>query len=113
MTIAEKIAMYKRKKLFVDELSNVLGTREYRMGIMYVEYELYRKTDDNRDYFVEFVVVTYDGGGEAARCVNGNSHSAIFQELGKLLYGGYYDEMPHYKALAEEGFTKVYFTEDN
>ena len=107
MTITEKIEMYKRKKQFVDDISNVLGMRAHRLGIMMVEYEVYRKTDDNRDYFVEFVVVVYDGGGQAVRCVNGNSNYANYVEIGKLLDGGYYDEIPRYRALTEEGFTKV------
>ena len=107
MTITEKIEMYKRKKQFVDDFSNVLGTRAHRLGIMYVDYEVYRKTDDNRDYFVEFVVVVYDGGGEAVRCVTGNSNYANYVEIGKLLDGGYYDEVPCYRALTEEGFTKI------
>lgn len=107
MTIEEKITMYKRKKAFVDDISNVLVMRDHRIGIMYVDYEVYRKTDDNRDYFVEFVVVVYDGGGEAVRCVNGNSNYANYIEIGKLLAGGYYDEIPRYKALTEEGFTKI------
>jgi hypothetical protein len=107
MTITEKIEMYKRKKQFVDDISNVLGMRAHRLGIMMVEYEVYRKMDDNRDYFVEFVVVVYDGGGEAVRCVNGNSNYANYVEIGKLLDGGYYDEIPRYRALTEEGFTKV------
>ena len=107
MTITEKIEMYKRKKAFVDDISNVLGIRAHRMGIMYVDYEVHRKTDDNRDYFVESVVVVYDGGGEAVRCVNGNSNYANYVEIGKLLDGGYYDEVPRYRALTEEGFTKI------
>ena len=72
MTTAEKIEMYKRKKQFVDDISNVLGMRAHRLGIMMVEYEVYRKLDDNRDYFVEFVVVTYEGGGQAVKCVSVN-----------------------------------------
>ena len=52
MTITEKIEMYKRKKQFVDDISNVLGMRAHRLGIMMVEYEVYRQMDDNRDYFV-------------------------------------------------------------
>lgn len=107
MTITEKIEMYKRKKQFVDDISNVLGMRAHRLGIMMVEYEVYRKMDDNRDYFVEFVVITYDGGGQAVRCVNGNSNMANYTEIGKLLDGGYYDEIPRYRALTEEGFTKI------
>ena len=107
MTVTEKIEMYKRKKQFVDDISNVLSTRAYRMGIMYVDYEVYRKTEDNSDYFVEFIVVVYDGGGKAVRCVNGNSNYANYVEIGKLLDGGYYGELPRYRALTEEGFTKV------
>lgn len=107
MTITEKIEMYKRKKQFVDDISNVLGMRAHRLGIMMVEYEVYRKMDDNRDYFVEFVVITYDGGGQAVRCVNGNSNYANYVEIGKLLDGGYYDEIPRYRALTEEDFTKI------
>lgn len=107
MTIEEKLAMYKRKKAFVDDIGNVLGMRDHRMGIMCVEYEVYRKTDDNRDYFVEFVVVTFSGGAESVRCVNGNSNYANYLEIGKLLDGGYYTELPRYKALTEEGFTKI------
>lgn len=108
MTIEEKLAMYKRKKAFVDDISNVLRRHEHRLGIVDVEYEVYRKMDDNRDYFVEFVVVTYDGGGQAVRCVNGNSNYANYLEIGKLLDGGYYDEIPRYRALTEEGFTKIH-----
>ncbi len=107
MTIAEKIEMYKKKKAFVDDISRVLGTRDHRMGIMYVDYEVYRKMDDNRDYFVEFVVVVFDGGAESVRCVNGNSNFANYTEIGKLLDGGYYDELPRYRVLTEEGFTKI------
>ena len=68
MTIEEKLAMYKRKKAFVDDISNVLGMRDHRINIMCVEYEVYRKTDDNRDYFVEFVIVTFSGGAECKMC---------------------------------------------
>ena len=107
MTTTEKIEMYRKKKAFVDAISNVLEMRTYRLGIMAVEYEVYRKMDDNRDYFVEFIVVTYDGGGQAVRCVNGNSNMANYTEIGALLDGGYYDEIPRYEALTEEGFTKI------
>jgi hypothetical protein len=107
MTIAEKIEMYQKKKAFVDDISNVLGMRAHRMGIMQVDYEVYRKTEGNRDYFVEFVVVVYDGGASAVRCVTGNSNYANYVEIGKLLDGGYYNEIPRYEALTEEGFTKI------
>ena len=107
MTSTEKIEMYKRKKQFIDDISNVLGMRAHRIGIMRVDYEVYRKAEDNRDYFEEFIVVVYDGGGKAVRCVSGNSNLANYVEIGRLLDGGYYDEIPRYKALTEEGFTKV------
>ena len=107
MTITEKINMYKGKKEFVADISKAFESRSYKTGIVSIEYEVYRKTDDNRDYFAEFLVVTFEGGGKSVRSANGNSHIANYQELGKLLLGGYYDEIRAYDALTEEGFTKV------
>lgn len=107
MTSTEKIEMYKRKKQFIDDISNVLGTHVRLMSIMQVDYEVYRKAEDDRDYFEEFIVVVYDGGGKAVRCVSRNSNLANYIEIGRLLDGGYYDEIPYYKALTEKGFTKV------
>lgn len=45
-------------------------------------------------YFIEeFLIVKYQGGAWAARRANINSNSVNFQEIGRLLNGGYYDEV--------------------
>lgn len=106
MTIAEKIEMYKRKKAFIDDLGKALRMHAC-MAVTQVDYEVYQKTENGRDYFEEYLVVTFSGGAKSVSCVNGNSHIANYVEIGKLLYGGYYDELPRYKALAKEGFTKI------
>lgn len=107
MTAMERLEMYAMKKVFVGVLSAVLTDPEFKLGVTDVRYEAYKKTDDNREYFAEYVVVTYKGGAESVRCVTGNSNLANYQEIGKLLEGGYYDEMLRYNALTEEGFVKV------
>ena len=37
--------------------------------------------------------VYYEGGAIGVRTVNATSCGAIFQEIGKLLFGGYYEEV--------------------
>ena len=41
----------------------------------------------------EYLVVTYDGGAIGVRSCNCDSFTAIFEELTKMLDGGYYDEV--------------------
>lgn len=106
MTVAEKIEMYKRKKAFIDDTSNMLRSRA-RLAVTQVAYEVYRNVENGRDYFEEFLVVVYDDGRKAVRCISGKSNLAIYIEIEMLLDDGYYDELPRYKALAEEGFTKI------
>ena len=117
MTVAEKIEMYKGKKAFVDDISKAFEARSYKTGILSIEYEVYKKIDDNHDHYVEYLVVeylvvTFNGGAKSVRCANGNSHIANYIEIGKLLNGGYYDEVPAYEALTEEGFFKINLEEN-
>jgi hypothetical protein len=107
MTIAEKIEMYKGKKAFVSAVSKAFEAYSAKTGVESVAYEVYRKTDDNRDYFIEYLVITFVGGGKSVRSANGNSLNANFSEIGKLIDGGYYEEIRAYNALTEEGFVRV------
>ena len=106
MAAAEKTEMYKRKKAFIDGLSNTLRPRA-RMAVTQGDYEVYRKTENGRNYFEEFLGVIYGDGRKAVRCISGKSNLATYIEIEMLLDDGYYDELPRYKALAEEGFTKI------
>jgi hypothetical protein len=103
MTINEKIEMYKNKKAFIDDISKAFEVRSEKTGIVSIEYEVYSK----EDYVTEYLVVNFVGGAKSVRCANGNSHSANYQEIGKLIDGGYYTELRTYNSLVERGFKKV------
>lgn len=108
MTIAEKIEMYTNKKHFVDGISKVFETSSNTGGVKKISYELYKKdVDETTTYFFEYIVVTFEGGGKSPISVNGNSNSANFRAIGKIIDGGYYDEVGYYEGIEESGFTRV------
>lgn len=77
------------KKGFVEKVSQaIVGNVP---SIEKVEYEKYHRAD--KDWTQEYIVVYYTGGAIGVRTVNATSCSAIFQEIGKLLCGGYYKEV--------------------
>lgn len=77
------------KKGFVEKVSQaIVGNVP---SIEKVEYEKYHRED--KDWTQEYIVVYYTGGAIGVRTVNATSCSAIFQEIGKLLCGGYYEEV--------------------
>lgn len=108
MTITEKLEMYKSKKAFIKKISKAFEEAPKASSVTSVDYEVYEKEiDKETTYFVEYLIVNFSGGGKSVRLVNGNSHTANFRELGKLIDGGYYDEILDYESLEERGFTFV------
>ncbi len=77
------------KVKFVNDLSKVIPT--YKTGIKSIQYRVFRHKQ-YKDWYQEFLVVNYDGGARTVRNCNGNSFSAIFEELAKFLDSGYYEE---------------------
>lgn len=73
---------------FIKDLSKVITT--YKSGIEKLEYQVFKHKNG---YHQEYLVVTYDGGAIGVRNCNGNSITAIFEEVSKLLDGGYYSEV--------------------
>ena len=84
------------KVKFVNDLNKVIPT--YKTGIKKIEYRVFR-CDFCKDefggqvYHQEYLVVTYDGGALGVRSCNGDSFTAIFEELAKMLDSGCYDEV--------------------
>lgn len=108
MTVTEKIEMYKGKAAFVKEISKAFQTAVVKTGVLAVDYEVYcKEVNPDTVHFVEYIVVTFVGGGQSVRCANGNSNNANFREIAKLIDGGYYDEIRDYEALQSRGFVKV------
>ena len=112
MTVEEKIKMFKEKKAFVDAINTAFQVEPRKHSVQSVAYEVFSKEINNEFvtnhlYFQEYLVVTFDGGGVSVRNANGNSYTANFREIGKLIDGGYYDEVEFYRSLISSGFEKV------
>lgn len=107
MAIEEKLEMYKGKKAFIKYINKAFEARPDGSSITKVEYEAYTKEFNGEQVFQEYLIVIFDGGAKSVRSVNGNSNMTNFIELGKLVNGGYYDEVPAYEAMTECGFEYV------
>jgi hypothetical protein len=111
MTIAEKLEMYANKKAFIDNVSKAFAKNLSKSSVTSLEYEVYHRkvtiNGEERDHYVEYVVVNFIGGGKCVRFVSGNSNTANFRVIGEMLDGGYYDEIPTYNGLKDKGFEYV------
>lgn len=111
MTIAEKLEMYANKKAFIDNVSKAFAKNLSKSSVTSLEYEVYHRkvtiNGEERDHYVEYVVVNFIGGGKCVRFVSGNSNTANFRVIGEMLDGGYYDEIPAYNGLKDKGFKYV------
>ena len=103
MTTEQRIEMYKSKKLFIDHISKAFEDEYLISNVAKVEYEVYSKNSPNGHdvWYTEFVVVTFVGGAKSVRNISGNSNNATFREIGRLIDGGYYDELEFYKRVKE------------
>ena len=111
MTMEEELKMFKGKKVFIDNISKAFEVNPKISSVNSIEYEVYHKdiivNDEHRDYFEEYVVVNFFGGGKSVKLVSGNSCTANFRALGSMLDGGYYKEMEDYETLKDRGFSLV------
>ena len=77
---------------FVRGLSKPIAT--FKTNVSSVEYHVFEHKEGG--WKQEFLVVNYDGGARTVRNCNGNSFSAIFEELARFLDSGYYNEERNY-----------------
>lgn len=87
------------KKTFVSNLDGVFADPDVkkRTSIFEIEYDVFA----TKYGIHEYIVITFNGGGKNVRNCEGNSLTAVFREIGKLLNGGYYDELGSYEKLKE------------
>ena len=112
MTEKDVFKMYQNKKAFIDSISKAFQLSPKTHSIESIQYEHFTKQINNEfvtnhTYYQEYLVITFDGGAISVRSINGNSDRANFREIGKLIDGGYYDEVELYTSMEERGFTKV------
>jgi hypothetical protein len=108
MTIEEKLRMYREKRQFVYELSMSFVKVPRGHSVADVNYEVFFK--DCEQYGVditEWITVTYFGGGQAHKCVYGNSNAANLEVLASMVHGGCYEQNHIYDSLTERGYKKL------
>lgn len=117
MTIEEKLKMYREKKNFVWHIANTFIKNPKGHTVVDITYEVWHKELEHYGHeFVEWVIVHFRGGAHSCRRVTGNSNVAIFQTLGNMVEGGYYEANGMYMRQAEIGYkmvdlTKLFLTE--
>jgi hypothetical protein len=103
MELKEKIEMYQEKKNFVAAVSKAFESLRHS-SVEKITYEIFTKDINGEPYFKEWLVVHFNGGAISVRTCTGNSNSANFREIGKLVDGGYYNEVDSYENMETLGF---------
>lgn len=99
MTNLDRKDRLQSKVQFVNKLSEAITASNGIPGISRVEYAVL-EYPDRPNCVEEFAVVTFVGGAKSVRCCTGNSNLANFEEISKLLDGGYYREVEWFDKLS-------------
>lgn len=100
---------------FVRGIGDVIKAPLYQRGeekvsvipqIEHVEYIVH--VHKKHEWDEEHLVVTYKGGAQAVRNCAGTSCAGILAEIAKLINGGYYDEVEHFRHLMTSDEWAIY-----
>ena len=87
----------KKKKIeFVKKLNEAFQV--VGKSVEQVNYKIF----ESDNVIKEYLEVIYKGGARAVRNCTGDSCYAILEELGKLVYGGYYTEVADIERLEND-----------
>ena len=95
MLTPERIKILSKKVDFVKALSAVIPA--YQTNVESLHYDVFEDEETGYDY--EYLVIDYVGGAHSYRNCNGNSISAIFEEIAGMLDSGYYEEERDYNVV--------------
>ena len=95
MLTPERIKILSNKVNFVKALSAVIPA--YQTNVESLHYDVFEDEETGYDY--EYLVIEYVGGAHSYRNCNGNSISAIFEEIAGMLDSGYYEEERDYNVV--------------
>lgn len=101
--------MLKDKYEFVEKLNNAYAGQGSITKVEYIVLDRNSGDDEDYDPYEEYVCVEFIGGAKCVRNVYATSELSIAQEISKLLFGGYYDEVRYFDELCSK-YIKVYFT---
>lgn len=107
MAIEERLKMYREKRQFIYDVSMAFLKNPKGHSVDGVIYEVWFQENEHGTYFSEWLIVQYHGSGWAPRIVSGNSNSANFENIARMINGGYYEEKNTYEALSERGWKKL------
>lgn len=103
---SETLLSLVNKKLFLDRVSEAIVGQPH-VPVTNVELQVW-SDDPKKEFYDEFIIVTYSGGAIAVRIATGNSNTANFQELANMIRGGYYDEVKGYREMvADERYKRI------
>ena len=95
MLTPERIKILSKKVNFVKALSAVIPA--YQTNVESLHYDVFEDEETGYDY--EYLVIDYVGGAHSYKNCNGNSISAIFEEIAGMLDSGYYAEERDYNVV--------------
>ncbi len=104
MLTPERIKILSKKVNFVKALSAVIPA--YQTNVESLHYDVFEDEETGYDY--EYLVIDYVGGAHSYRNCNGNSISAIFEEIAGMLDSGYYEEERDYNVV-KSSYHKIKF----
>ena len=104
MLTPERIETLSKKVNFVKALSAVIPA--YQTNVESLHYDVFEDEETGYDY--EYLVIDYVGGAHSYRNCNGNSISAIFEEIAGMLDSGYYAEERDYNVV-KSSYHKIKF----
>ncbi len=90
------------KTKLVNDISKALKNQRPFSTLTIDKVELKIFLNKKNMWFEEYVVVTYIGGSIATIRNTCNSVGYTFKNIGKLINGGYYDEVDEYKKLCKD-----------
>lgn len=107
MTLGEKLAMWSEKHAFIEGISRVFQTRPVGSCVDRIEYEVYHKDVNGKAYYAEWLIVHYEGGAISPIIVTGNSNTANFGVIARVVNSGDYELTNVYRSLQENGWELV------
>ena len=109
MTIEEKLKMYREKRQFVYNVALAFEKVPGGHSVADITYEVFFKelSEPYRMDIIEWITVTYFGGGQAHKCVSGNSNAANFEVMASMVHGGCYEQNFTYASLHDRGYKQL------
>jgi hypothetical protein len=104
ITIEERLKMYREKRQFIYDVSMAFIKNPKGHTVDGIVYEVFFEEDER---FAEWITLQYFGGAEAHCCVSGNSNSANFEVIARMINGGCYSENAYYQDLLNRGWRKL------